>query len=185
MHFHPLRPDMLFCHTQKHPAKFSEQHWLCSFCCLLSNSCCWEERVLKWAKADERIDSEWWQHGERWRQNEREEERKMEEWYGARSLIPAIVRGAVLLMCWGSHIVTEIFRLSRPVCMFMPLRIYVCMCVCACACNTSLLSTHKSHMSVTSISQGAQSRQWCLCCTAHTGWTYKQTHTHTHTLVGL
>lgn len=73
---------------------------------------------------------------------------------GAGSLIPLVVRGAALLMCWGSHIVAEILSLSRHV---LCARQYVCVSAHAalvCCGRTSPAGVLPVN---TSISQAAQS----------------------------
>lgn len=59
------------------------------------------ERVAKCAEMDEEPEREreGCQCAERWTEDKSEEERGMEEWDGAGSLIPPIVTGGALLMC--------------------------------------------------------------------------------------
>lgn len=56
------------------------------------------------------VSERWWKDGEEFREKKKV---RMETGDSEKSLIPAIVRGPALLMCSGSHIVTENLSLSR------------------------------------------------------------------------
>lgn len=113
-----------------------------------------------------------------WGEIAREWERGRKKDGGAGSLIPPVVRGAALLMCWGSHIVAEILSLSRHV-----LCACVCLCVCVCWHAVLVCCGRTSPAGVlpvnTSISQGAQS----VTMRSLLRWPHgKGVLTHTHTL---
>lgn len=125
-----------------------------------------------------------WKSGNTRNENARKREReRMMEWDGARSLIPPVVRGAALLMCWGSHIVAKILSMSRHV---------LCVCVCACAgvrvSHTSLLWSHKSHRSATCqhlhiTGSSVSDNSVYVGLTTWEGFSH--THKHTHTSIQI
>lgn len=79
---------------------------------------------MKSAELDGRMVSERrWKDGEEFRVKKKV---RKEVGDSVRSLIPAIVRGSALLMCWGSHIATENLSLSRHA-------------SCACTCVSATL----------------------------------------------
>lgn len=126
-------------------------------------------RVMKSVEMDGRMASErWWKDGEEFRV--RKKVRK-EVGDSVRSLIPAIVRGSVLLMCWGSHIVTENLSLSRHA-----------SCACTRVSATLVCCYHtcpiaKPHVN-TFISWGDQSVKKCSDrCSDHMGCAHSVPHT--------
>lgn len=91
-----------------------------------------------------KVSENWWGgcSEQRWQNIKKECKRNIVACGGAGNLIPPVVRGAVLLMCWGSHIVAEVCSLSRHV-----LLVWKGTCLSE-TCST-LLWFHKSLWSAT------------------------------------